>query len=92
MFVVPALTPYTTPVAAPTVPTAVVPLLHVPELPVAVASVNVIVKPEHTVPGPVIVPAVGEAFTVMIDTVVAVLPQPVPVSVYVIAVVPAATP
>ena len=64
MVTVPWLTPYTTPVVAPTVPIAVLPLLHAPVPPDAVASLNGIVKPVHTVPGPVIVPATAIEFTV----------------------------
>ena len=68
--VVPAVTPYTEPVVEPTVPTAVLLLLHVPP---AVPSVNVVVKPTHTVIVPVITP--GNGFTVT----TAVMIQPVPI-------------
>ena len=58
--VVPALTPPTTPVVEPTVPFAVLVLLHVPPGPTPVLSLNVIDVPVHTVSGvPLIVPAVG---------------------------------
>ena len=66
-------------------------LLHVPVPPDAVASASVIVKPEHTEEGPVIAPALGDAFTVMLIVVVA-EPQLTVVSVNVIIVVPALTP
>ena len=89
--VVPALTPYNIPVTGSMVPTAVLLLLQVPVPPDAVASASVIVKPEHTVVGPVIVPATGEAFNVTVAVVVAV-PQLTLVSVNVIVVVPALTP
>ena len=89
--VTPALTPYTTPVVEPTVPTAVLLLLHVPVPPEAAASASVIVKPEHTAESPVIAPALGDAFTVMLVVVVA-EPQLTVVSVKVIIVVPAPTP
>ena len=91
IIVIPGLTPYTTPVAAPMVPTAVLLLLHVPEPPAAVASLNVIVEPAHTEEGPVIVPATGDALTVILVVVVA-EPQNALVSTYVILVVPALTP
>ena len=91
MIVVPALTPYTTPVAEPTVPTAVLLLLHVPVPPDAVRSFKVVVKPAHTVGVPVIVPATGDVFTVMLVVVVTV-PQLTLVSVNVIVVTPAPTP
>ena len=62
----PEATPYTTPVAAPTVPAAVLLLLHAP--PVG-ASVSVIVDPAHTVVvDPPIVPADG--FTVNVSVAV----------------------
>ena len=89
--VVPALTPYTTPVVEPTVPTAVLLLLQVPVPPAADKSDNVIVKPEHTEPSPVIVPATGEAFTVTLAVVIT-EPHDVVLSVRLIIVVPAATP
>ena len=54
------------PETASTVPTAVLLLLHAPEPPNAVASVSVIVAPVHTEPGPVIAPATGVVFTVII--------------------------
>ena len=56
-------------------PTAVLLLLHAPVPPEAVGSVNVIVKPGHTDVGPVIVPAIGVVFTVIINVAVTV-PQP----------------
>ena len=56
-------TPVTTP-ALVTVATAVDKLVHVPPG-VAVASVNVIIAPEHTLSKPVIAPAFGNALTVM---------------------------
>ena len=89
--VVPALTPYTTPVVEPTVPTAVLLLLHVPVPPDAVASASGIVDPAHTEVGPVIVPALGDALTVILVVVVA-DPQLTVVSVKVIVVTPALTP
>ena len=89
--VTPALTPYTTPVVEPTVPTAVLLLLHVPVPPDAVASARGIVNPVHTDEGPVIVPATGDAITVIFVVVVA-EPQETVVSVKVIIVVPALTP
>ena len=48
------------------VPTPVLLLLHTPAPPTAVASLNVIVAPVHTEPGPVIEPAAGVVFTVTI--------------------------
>ena len=60
----PALIPPTTPLEDPTVPIAVLLLLHVPIPPDAVASVKVIVTPVHTDVEPVIAPATGVAFTV----------------------------
>ena len=62
----PALTPYTTPVVEPTVPIAVLPLLHVPVPPEAVVLPKVVVSPVHTESVPVIVPATGDAFTVTV--------------------------
>ena len=59
--------------------------------PDAVASASVIVKPEQTEEGPVIAPALGDAFTVMLVVVVA-EPQLTVVSVNVTIVVPALTP
>ena len=66
----PGLTPYTTPVVAPTVPIAVLLLLQVPEPPAAVASLKVIVDPTHTAERPFIVPATGDALTVILVVVV----------------------
>ena len=91
IFVTPALTPYNIPVTRSIVPTAVLLLLHVPVPPDAVASLKVIVNPEHTVAGPVMVPAAGDTFTVIFVVVVTV-PQETLVSVKVIIVVPALTP
>ena len=71
IIVVPPLTPYTTPVVAPTVPTVVLLLVHAPVPPDAVASLKVMVNPVHTVPGPVIVPAKGDTFTNTLAVVVA---------------------
>ena len=71
IIVVPPLTPYTTPVVAPTVPTVVLLLVHAPVPPDAVASLKVMVNPVHTVPGPVIVPAIGDTFTKTLAVVVA---------------------
>ena len=88
---VPWLTPYTIPVVAPTVPIAVLLLLHTPDPPDAVASLNGIVKVVHTLPGPVIAPANGDTFTVTTVVVVA-DPQNALVSVYVIVVVPTLIP
>ena len=70
---------------------AVLPLLHVPVPPNAVASLNVMVRPVHTEEGPVIAPATGETFTVIFVVVVA-EPQNVVVSVNEIVVVPTANP
>ena len=78
--VVPAVMPPTIPVPAPTVPTGGLLLLHVPAPPDAVASVNVIVKPVHTVVGPLITPPVGDTLTVIFAVVIAV-PQETLVSV-----------
>ena len=71
IIVVPPLTPYTIPVVAPTVPTVVLLLVHAPVPPDAVASLKVMVNPVHTVPGPVIVPAIGDTFTNTLAVVVA---------------------
>ena len=59
MVTVPALTPVTMPVEAPTVAVPVAVLLHVPP---PVASVSVILDPAHTLVGPEI--ATGKEFTV----------------------------
>ena len=71
IIVVPPLTPYTIPVVAPTVPTPGLLLVHAPVPPDAVASLNAMVKPVHTVLGPVIVPATGDTFTVILVVAVA---------------------
>jgi len=89
--VVPLLTPYTIPVADPTVPTGVLLLLQVPVPPDAVASLRLIVNPTHTLVVPVIVPATGDTFTNTFAVVVA-DPQYKLVSVYSITVVPGLTP
>jgi hypothetical protein len=76
--------PVTMPVDAPAVAIAVLLLLHVP---LAVASVSVIVPPPpHTVVGPEI--AAGRGFAVSVR----VISQPVVVSLYVIVVAPVAMP
>jgi hypothetical protein len=63
MIAVPELTPYTTPVAEPTVATAVLALVHVPDpegsLKVVVSEVHTLVKPE-----------IGKGFTVKVVVVV----------------------
>ena len=89
--VVPAATPYTTPVVEPMVPAAVLLLLQVPVPPDEVTSVSDVVSPAHTAVIPVIVPAAGEIFTVTVAVVVAV-PQDAVLSVKVIVVVPGLTP
>ena len=89
--VVPAVMPPTIPVPAPTVPTGGLLLLHVPAPPDAVASVNVIVRPVHTVAGPLIVPPIGDTLTVTFVVVVA-IPQNALVSVKVIVVIPGLIP
>ena len=76
---------------APTVATEVLPLLQTPAPPDAVASLNGMVKPVHTLPGPVIVPANGDTSTVTIVVVVA-DPQNALVSVYIMVVVPTLIP
>ena len=65
MVVVPAATPKTEPVAALTVPTAVLLLLHTPA-PTAVASLSVVDIPVQTEVAPVIAPATGVALTVTV--------------------------
>ena len=75
----------------PIVPMAVLLLLHVPVPPDAVASASVMVDPVHTDDGPVIVPATGDALTVMFVVFVT-DPQLTLVSVYVIIVVPTLAP
>jgi hypothetical protein len=64
MFAVPAVTPVTTPFAEPTVAIAMSLLLHVPD---AVASVNVMVEPWHTVVAPVIAAGTGLTVTGNVD-------------------------
>ena len=78
--VVPAVIPVTIPLTGSTVPTGGLLLLHVPAPPDAVASVNVMVKPVHTVVGPLITPPIGDTLTVIFVVVVAV-PQETLVSV-----------
>ena len=82
VLVVATTPPVTTPVVNPTLAIPVALLLHVPPP----ASLNVVVKPEHTLSVPNI--AVGNGFTV--TTVVII--QPVAVNVYVIVPVPTDTP
>ena len=89
--VVPGLTPHTTPVVAPTVPTVTSLLLQVPVPPDAVVLLRVMHDPVQTDAAPVIVPAMGDTFTVIFVVVVAV-PQKTLVSVKVIVVVPTAMP
>jgi hypothetical protein len=80
MVAVPALTPLTTPVPAPTVAIDALLLVHVP--PVAVL-VNVVVAPAHTLLPPLI--AAGAAFTVIV------LVAEHPDAAYVMVAVPGAT-
>ena len=91
IIVVPAVIPQTTPVAEFTVPTPVLLLLQVPVPPDAVVLLNVMHDPVHTDAAPVIVPAMGDTFTVIFVVVVAV-PHEALVSVYVIVVVPTPMP
>lgn len=60
IFAVPALTPVSKPVDAPTVATAVLPLFHVAPVPLAV---SVLVAPWQMLAGPDVI--LGDAFTVM---------------------------
>ena len=62
MVVFPAESAVTTPLAALTVATAGLLLLHVP--PTLPLLVNVVDKPAHTVVAPLIVPALARGFTV----------------------------
>ena len=64
MVVVPAPTPYTAPDTGSTVPTAVLPLLHTPDPPVAVGSLNVTVWVVQTLFAPRMPPATGVVLTV----------------------------
>ena len=75
MITAPAETPVTKPFT--TVATDVLPLLHIPPLAV---SVNVIVEPDITLVGPVIIPVAVE-FTVTITVALALQPFAVPVTV-----------
>ena len=79
---VPAATPVTIPVLEPTVAFALL-LLHVPDVPVAVASLSVIVDPTHTVSLPVIAPAKGYAHIITLP-----LPQVVLLSFVVTVITP----
>ena len=71
MIAVPDDTPITVPVL-PTVATVVTVLLQAPPV---VASLNPVVEPAQTVAAPVMAPADGNGFTVIID-VAAAVPQP----------------
>ena len=84
MIVVPVEIPVIIPLELPIVPTAVLLLLHVPP---DIELANVIVLLVQTLPGPLIAPAFGSGFTVIL----AITKQPVG-SVYVIFVPPAETP
>ena len=70
MVAVPPLTPVSTPLAD-TVAMPVAPLLHAPD---GAASVSAVVTVGHTVNVPVIVPALGDGFTVT-TAVAAAVPQ-----------------
>ena len=85
---VPEATAVTSPVAASTVATAVLLLLHVP--PVVPLLLKVAAEPTQSVDVPETVPADTLAFTVTAINAETGLPQPVD-TVYVISVVPAAT-
>ena len=84
----PAATPVTTPVEASTVATVASDDVHVPPV---VADANCVVKPEHTFVAPVIAATVGNGLTVTVVDTDEVQPLPL-VTVYVMVVVPAATP
>jgi hypothetical protein len=90
MFAVPALTPVITPVEALTVATPVASEVHAP--PALPLLENVVVPPTQIPCVPLKVPALGAAVTVTVRVAVALEQPPVPVTVYVMFAVPAATP
>lgn len=88
MVELPLETPVTTPVEELMVATPVVPLLQVP--PVLPLVLRLMVAPVHTELGPLIVPALGTALTVTVKELL--LDPQVFVTVYVIILLPPATP
>ncbi len=85
----PAATAVTTPVEALTVAKLVLSLVHAP--PASPFELNVVVPLEQIACVPLSVPALGAAVTVTVLVAVSLAQPPVPVTIYLIVVVPAAT-